>query len=132
MDNKTVVSACFDAVWNRGNLGAVDTYVAQNVEVHVPPFPDASGRDAVKALVSMWRSAMPDLSVETDLLFGEGERVMQHFALKGTHTGTDLMGVPARQKPISISGVNQFRLQNGTVVEWNGLVDIAGLMQQLQ
>src|SRR6476469_2563567 len=117
MDNKTIVRSCVDAVWNGGNLGAVDTYVAPNVELHVPPFPDASGRDAVKAFVSMWRSAMPDMSVETDLLFGEGERVMQHFALKGTHTGTALMGVPATQKPIAISGVNQYRFQNGTVVE---------------
>jgi steroid delta-isomerase-like uncharacterized protein len=132
LDNKTLVSTCFDAMWNGGNLAAADTYVAPNVEVHIPPFPDATGRDAVKAFVSTWRSAMPDLSVKTDLLFGEDDRVMQHFALTGTHTGTDLMGVPAKQRSLTVTGVNQYRIQNGAVVEWHGLVDVAGLMRQLQ
>jgi predicted ester cyclase len=131
MDNKRVVQACFDALW-KGGAPANDMRIAEDVAIHVPPFPDARGRTALSGLASMWRAAMPDLAVTTDVLFGEGDRVVQHFSLTGTHSGAPLMGAPAAGRTLTVTGVGSYRLEDGKVVEWQGLIDAAGLMQQLQ
>ena len=128
---KNVVRNFYETVWNAGNLAAVRDFVAPEATVHVPPFPDGVGSEGVAQLIGLFRSALPDLTTRSNILFGEGDRIMQQFTLTGTHTGTDLLGVPQRGQSVTVTGVGSFRVSNGVIVEYHGLIDIPALMQQL-
>ena len=99
--------------------------------VHLPPFPDAAGVDAVTGVAAAFRAALPDLVVEADVVAGEGDRVIHRFSLDGTHTGAPLFGADATRRAISTSGVTMFLIADGRIAAISGLFDIAGLMQQL-
>ncbi len=130
-DNKALVRRYLDDIWNSGDgLGAV-AFLAGDVAVHLPPFPDASGIEALTSVVTALRAALPDLIVEADVVAGEGDLVIHRFSLTGTHTGAPLFGADATRQAISTSGVAMFRIADGRIAAVSGLFDIAGLMQQL-
>jgi steroid delta-isomerase-like uncharacterized protein len=129
--NKELVRNYFDEVWNKGNLEKESEFVAQDIVVHPPPVQVPSGITLTLQIVSAFRAALPDLVLVNDLLFGDGDRVVQHFVATGTHSGAQLFGVPASGRTLTISGINIFRIANGKLVERWGTFDAAGLMQQL-
>jgi predicted ester cyclase len=49
---------------------------------------------------------------------------------RGTHTG-DFLGVPATGKQLQVRGIEIWRLADGKIVERWGIVDAAGVMEQL-
>jgi len=130
--NKELIRRYFSEIWNKGNLYKEREFVAQDVLVHAPPFPIAGGIAGPLQIVSIFRTALPDLYLRNDILFAEGDRVVQHFVVTGTHSGADLFGVPASGRTLTISGINIFRIANGRVVERWGTINAAGLMQQLR
>jgi steroid delta-isomerase-like uncharacterized protein len=130
--NKELVRNYFSEIWNKGNLDKESEFVAQDIIVHGPPIAIPGGIDGSLQMVSTFRAALPDLVVVNNLLFGDGDRVVQHFVATGTHSGADLFGVPATGRTLTISGINIFRVADGKLVERWGTFDAAGLMQQLQ
>lgn len=130
--NKALVTNYFSEIWNQGHLEKEREFVAEDIVVHTPPFPVPGGIAGPLKIVSTFRAALPDLVLVNNLLFGDGDRVVQHFIVTGTHTGADLFGVPATGRVLTISGINIFRVAGGKLVERWGTIDAAGLMQQLQ
>ena len=53
-----------------------------------------------------------------------------HFTSRGIHKG-DFMGLPATRKPITITGIEIFHIENGKIVELWGEANLLDLMQQL-
>ena len=129
--NKALVRRFVDEIWNRGDAPLTVEFLAGDVAVHLPPFPDATGVDALKGVAAAFRTALPDLVVEADVVAGEGDRVIHRFSLNGTHTGAALFGADASHRAISTSGVTMFLISDGRIAAVSGLFDIAGLMQQL-
>jgi predicted ester cyclase len=65
-----------------------------------------------------------------DLIVAEGDLVAARWTTSGTHTGP-WADVAPTGTPVTFSGVNIFRVQEGKVVElWNHRDDL-GLMEQL-
>lgn len=131
-ENLDLVSRYFDEIWNKGNLDAERRYIDENVVVHASPVPGApAGVSGALQVVGMFRSAMPDLHVTNDVMIAEGDKVIQHYVATGTHNGAPLFGVAALNKQLSFTGVNEFRIGGGKIVERWGVVDAAAVLQQL-
>lgn len=128
--NKAVVKDFIDGLFTKGDLGAVDTYLAEDFINHDPPFGVTPDREGMRTAASMMRAAFPDWHSELHALIAEGDVVVERFTAGGTHRG-EVMGVPATGKPISLPGINIFRLRDGLIVERWGRLDDLGFLKQL-
>ena len=84
-DNAALVRRYFDEVWNRGNLAAVDDFFGDDFENF--GHRGAEARGLVRAIVTAWRRAFPDLRFEAEDEVVSGDAVVHRVTCSGTHTG---------------------------------------------
>jgi steroid delta-isomerase-like uncharacterized protein len=128
--NKAVVKDFIDGLFTKGDLGAVDTYLAEDFINHDPPFGVTPDREGMRTAGGMMRAAFPDWRSDLHELIAEGDLVVERFTAGGTHRG-DVLGVPATGKTVNLPGINIFRLRDGLIVERWGLLDDLGFLKQL-
>jgi steroid delta-isomerase-like uncharacterized protein len=128
--NKAIVRDFIDGLFTKGDLGAVDEYLADDFVHHDPPFGASADREGMRGAGAMFRAAFPDWHSDLHLLVGEGDIVAEHFTASGTHQG-EVMGVPGTGRTIELSGINIFRIKDGRIVERWGRLDDLGFLQQL-
>jgi len=129
--NKTLLSRLIKEVFNRGNVSVVDELLAPDFVEHeelppgIPP-----GREAVKQLSTIFRSAFPDFKATIDDMIAEGDKVVARQTWSGTQKG-EFMGVPPTGKRVSFGVIDIVRIAGGKVVEHWGQMDGMGMMKQL-
>ena len=128
--NKDTVTAFIGAVFSKGDLGAVDDYLGEDFVNHDPPLGVPAGREGMRAVAAMFRSAFPDWHSELGFLVAEGDLVVELFTASGTQRG-ELFGVPASGLEVSLPGINIWRLRQGRIVERWGRLDELSLLRQL-
>jgi predicted ester cyclase len=64
-------------------------------------------------------------------MIAEGDNVAARFTAHGIHKG-DFMGLPITGKPITMTGIEIFRIKDGKIVELWGEANLLGLMEQLR
>jgi steroid delta-isomerase-like uncharacterized protein len=128
--NKTVVKDFIDGLFTKGDLGAVDTHLAEDFVNNDPPFGVTPDREGMRAAGSMMRAAFPDWHSALNALIAEGDIVVERFTASGTHRG-EAMGIAPTGKTVSLPGINIFRLCDGRIVERWGRLDDLGFLQQL-
>ena len=118
-------------VFEQGNIDLLDELLAPDYVNHSPATPDLpTGPEGVKAVVSMFRSAMPDLKVIIDDMIAEGDKVATRYTLEGTHE-SELFGVPPTGQRLSIESITVERVSDGKIQEHWRVTDELGMMQQL-
>jgi steroid delta-isomerase-like uncharacterized protein len=129
--NKKLVESFIQDLFSRGDLEAIDRYLAPNFINHDPPLPGASaGPEGMRQAAVVFRAAMPDWRSDLHQLVAEDDIVVERFTATGTHQGP-LMGVPGTGNTITLPGVNIFRIRDGRIVERWGRLDELGLLRQL-
>jgi len=128
--NKAIARAVFD-VFNGADPTELDDVVAADAVDHDPynPFRE-EGREGLKKVIAMYRSAFSDLEITVEDQIAEGDKVVTRWVARGTHDG-DLMGVAGTGKSSEVGGVGIDRIDNGQVVEAWGYWDALGMFQQL-
>lgn len=130
-ENKALVRQMVEAVFNQGNLSRADEFLAPDfIEREELPPGIARGREGVKQLTGMLRSAFPDFKATIDDVVAEGDKVVIRQTWTGTHQG-EFMGVPPTGKSVSFQVIDIIRMAGGKGVEHWGVMDSMGLMQQL-
>lgn len=129
-ENKAIVRSLIDRLFTDGDLGAVDTYLADDFVMHDPPLGVPGDREGMRAAGSIIRKAFPDWRSNLHMLVGEGDIMAERFTASGTHQG-ELMGVAPTGNTVSLKGINIFRVRDGQVVEWWSRLDELGLFRQL-
>jgi steroid delta-isomerase-like uncharacterized protein len=131
VENKALIRRFYEEVWGRGDSqfsGEVfhDDYVRHDLR----PSAAESGPAGQTTIALDFRRAVPDLDWHVDLILGDGDYIVGRWTATGTQTGP-WGAIPASGKPVSFSGVNIFRFEDGKVAEiWNHRDDL-GLMTQL-
>ena len=129
-ENKAIVRR-FWGVWEEGNIDLIDELLAPDYLNHTPASPDQpTGPEGVKAVVAMFRSAIPDLRVVVEDMIAEGEKVAVRYTLEGTHEG-ELFGVPPTGQRLSIKSIAVERVSDGRIREHWRVTDSLDMMQQL-
>ena len=92
--NKDIVRAFIDALFTKGDLGAVDDYLAEDFVNHNPPFGAPGDREGMRSAAALFRTAFPDWRSEPHQMIAQGDLVVEHFTATGSQRG-ELLGVPA-------------------------------------
>jgi steroid delta-isomerase-like uncharacterized protein len=75
-----------------------------------------SGVEGVRLTIAMYLAAFPDLNFTLEDMVAEGDKVVAHWTLRGTHQGASL-GMPPTGKHITLPGISILRLDDGKAVE---------------
>jgi predicted ester cyclase len=127
--NKGLVRRVFEEGFTQGNAGVFDEVLAPNYVNYDFPMP-VPGREGLKQVQSLFRTAFPDLRVSIEDEVAEGDRVASRGYLAGTHRG-EFMGLAPTGKPINVAYIDMWRVENGQLVENWVRMDMVGMMQQL-
>jgi serine phosphatase RsbU (regulator of sigma subunit) len=128
--NKASFRRYLEEAWNQSNLEIVD----EVFDRYVSHQPDGSvlerGPEDVKRFVGEFRSAFPDLRISPDDQIAEGDKVVSHGTIRGTHQG-EFRGMAPTGEETEIKGMAIFRFSSeGKVVESWDSYDQLSLMRQ--
>jgi steroid delta-isomerase-like uncharacterized protein len=129
-ENKVCVRRLYEEVFNKQNVAAIDDYFAPTVIDHSLPPGVPGGVEGVRLTIAMYLAAFPDLNFTLEDLIAEGDKVVAHWTLRGTHQGASL-GMPPTGKHITLPGISILRLDDGKAVETWVIFDQMGMLQQL-
>ena len=130
-ENKAIFRRYIEEVWNQSNLEVVDEIFDRYIS-HQPDGPTLQrGPEDVKHFVSEFRTAFPDFRISIDVQIAEGDKVMVHATILGTHQ-REFRGMAPTGKHIEERGFSVFRFsEEGKVVEsWDSYYSQLGLMRQ--
>ena len=138
-DNKAVVGRWFTEFWgSTWNPGIVDELCTPDILLQYSLHAPRRGRGDVKAFMTAFREAFPDLSFAgaADLI-AEGDYVVGRWVGGGTHTGpafSDFLqgSLPAASgRKMRFTGTTVLRVDNGRIAEEIGLDDGVTALTQL-
>ena len=129
-ENKALVRRGWEEIWNKGNLTIADEQYAANYIVHMPSSPDLHGSEGHNPLVTMFRTAFPDLHFTVEDQIAEGDKVVTCWRATGTHRA-EFAGIPATGKAVDVTAINIHRISDGQIQEAWLNWDVLGMMQQL-
>jgi steroid delta-isomerase-like uncharacterized protein len=127
VENKAIVRRTIEELWNRGNFGAIDEFVATDFVWHDT---DIASQEAFKNYVSAMRMAFPDVHIAISDQVAERDRVVLRFTWKGTHQG-EWMGIAPTGKEVTWTMIMICRVTDEKIVEAWDDQDMLGLLQQL-
>jgi len=125
-DNKTVVRRYRLELWDEGNLNVVDEVFPEKFAFdgqEITP-------EGFKKIVTMWRTAFPDMRYTIENIIAEGDKVVDHWRARGTHRGR-LYGIAPTHKYFENMGINIYHIADGKIVDIWEVGDALGLLQQL-
>ena len=129
--NKELMRATFEML-NGGDLSRADEVIAPGMVDHEDMGGlDTNGPDGFKRIVSILRSAFPDLLATVEDMVAEDDLVVARYRMTGTHEG-EFLGLPATGRRIDIEGADIIRCESGMVVEHWGFSDKLVLLRQLE
>ena len=129
-ENKAIFRRYAEEVGNQHNFEIVD----EIFERYIAHQPDGStlvrGPEDVKRFHREFHSAFPDFHISIEEQIAEGDKVVSHYTIRGTHQG-DFRGMAPTGKEIELKGVTTFRFSpEGKVVETWDSYDQLSLMRQ--
>jgi steroid delta-isomerase-like uncharacterized protein len=128
-ENKALVRRFEEEVWNGRNPSRVDTFFAEGHLFRAAGSPPLD-RESHRQMIAHFQDAFPDGRNTSEELLGEGDKVVQRWTFRGTHQGA-FQGIPPTGRPVTLTGISIWRVEDGKIVEsWHEL-DTLGLMQQL-
>ena len=130
VENKAIFRRYIEEMANQGNLEVAD----EIFDRYISHQPDRSTleRDPedVRRFHRGWRSAFPDFHISIEEQIAEGDKVVSHYTIRGTHQGAFRVLAPTG-KEIELKGVTTFRFsEEGKVVETWDSYDQMSLMRQ--
>jgi predicted ester cyclase len=131
-DNKLLVQRGFQELMNRGQLDVADELVSEDFLNHEAPPEAPRGPSGLRFIVTMLRTAFPDLQFEVADLIAEGDTVVARTILQGTHDGHfTFWDIPPTGRRFVQEQIHIFRFVDGKAVEHRAVRDDLGMLQQL-
>ena len=129
--NKLISRRLIEEGLSAGRHEVIDELVAPTFVNHDPSATgDMVGRDGLRQLIDMYRTAFPDLRVSLEEQLAERDLVATRWSARGTHHGP-ILGIEPTAKQSTVTGITIDRIEDGKIVEsWNNW-DTLGMLQQL-
>jgi len=129
-ENKAMIRRVWEEVFNKGDLAVADEIMATNYVYHGSGGQEFKGPEGFKQLITMFRTAFPDLRITVEDMFAEGDKVAHRATIRGTHKG-DFMGIAPTGKQVTIAAIVISRFVGGKEVEAWANLDQLAMMQQM-
>lgn len=128
--NKAGFRRMYEEGLNQGVLDIVDELIDPECLDHESHPGGNRGPESMRQLITMLRTAFPDLHFTIEALIAEGDTVAGRLTMSGTHEGP-LMGMPPTGRPVRQAHMHFVRFRDGKAIEHWGLRDDVGMMRQL-
>ncbi len=128
--NKHLVQYTFERLFNTGELALADELVSEDFLNHDAPPGVPPGPAGLRQMVTMLRTAFPDIHYNTEEVIAEGDKVVARTILRGTHTGP-FFGIPPTGRQVVQEQIHILRFVDGKAVEHRAVRDDLGMLQQL-
>lgn len=115
--------------WNGGDFSSTDSMYDPSYVLHNPDGP-VEGPAALRAFISAYRSAFPDLTMTIEEMVANGEQVAWRFTVRGTHDG-EFYGIRPTGKPVLVVGSVFTCFKNGRWADDHANFDALGMLVQL-
>ena len=133
-DNLKAARSFFDA-WNAGDLSKADIYEDASGMHESPGTAGAMNNDQNRVYNQNFLSAFPGSKFQIVLTVAQGDYVVLHWKITGTHAGplgTPSGGsVPPTGKTATVVGSTTYLIKNGKVVHTWNYWDMSSLLFQL-
>ena len=133
-DTPAILREFLERVWNRGELDAIDLFVAPAYTIHTDPGDPWSGRtldrEEFKRRLVESKTPFPDLRFHLGEIVAVRSRVVVSWRMTGTHTG-EMGEVPASGRPIDVEGMTIYYFEGRRVSGHRQVVDRLSVLQQL-
>jgi predicted ester cyclase len=114
----------------QGRLDVLDELLTADFVNHNAPPGISPGIAGVKQIVALERSGFPDLEYVILREVEQGDLVVQHATVHGTHLGT-IFGVEPTGRRVQWNEMHIARVRDGRCAEHWGVTDMAALWVQL-
>ena len=131
--NEQLMRRWFEEVWNKQRVEVIDELLAPDALLH-GHMPELRGREAFKQLHATFCTAIPDIRVTPEFVFGAGDLVVAHNKVEGTQSGP-LFNIPSTGRRVSFAGTSIARIKNGLFVEgWDqyNFLELYGQLDALE
>jgi steroid delta-isomerase-like uncharacterized protein len=130
VDHAATARRLYDLI-NAGDIEGFSRHLADDFVEHEATPGLAPTKDGVKEFFRMQRAAFPDMRMDVEDVFGNGDKAVARVRYTGTNRG-DFMGMPATGKSVDVQLIDMFRFgDDGRVREHWGVIDLMAMMQQL-
>ena len=129
-ENKVLSRRIFEEAASQGNFAVIDEAIAPTFVYRASALPDTQGPAGLKEFFTGHRRAFTDIHYTIEEEVAEGEKVVVHWTITGTHQG-ELRDIPPTGKWVKVPGITIFRFANGHIVEGKAVWDALALLQQL-
>jgi predicted ester cyclase len=134
-ENKAIVRRFYEELWNERRVELAEEIIAADCVTHqLRAGGDDGGTlrtpELIKQHVAAWLAGFPDLHFTVEGLIAEGDRVVSHSRMRGTHTGVWL-GIAPTGRSVSLPMIVIQRIAHGKIAEDWVLVESLGFYQQL-
>lgn len=134
-ENKAIVRRFYEELWNERKVEIAEEIIAPDCLTHqLRAGIDDGGMprppEMIKEHIAAWLAGFPDLHFTVEGLIAEGDRVVSHSRMRGTHTGTWL-GIAPTQREVTLPMIVIQRIARGKIAEDWVLVESLGFYQQL-
>ena len=120
-----------EEIWHKGNLGAIDEFIAPDYIRHTSQFReggrDVHGPEDARKSIAALRASFPDIHFDLEDILAEGDKVVARWTCTGTHRG-EFRGIAPTGKALRFTSCDIFRVQGGLIAEHWGMGDIAGVL----
>jgi len=128
-ENKAVIRRLIEEAFNKGNMAVVDECTAADF-VHHGAALELKGPELIKQLVTILRTAFPDLHFTIDDIVAEGDMVAHRFTYRGTFKG-EMSGIAPTGKQFTQTAAAFTRFVGGKQAEAWQYGDSLSFYQQL-
>jgi len=130
-ENKQVLRRFTDEFINTGDPSLAEELVSPDAVFHAPTSPEPlRGPEGYLQLLGMLRAAFPDVQWTLEEMVAEGDKVAARFTMRGTHQGP-FLGLSPSGRAFTATSMAFYRLEDGKILEENGMPDMASIMQQI-
>lgn len=128
--NKAHFRRVYEEGLNGGNLAVADELIDPECLDHEAHPGGDRGPESIRALITMLRTAFPDLHFAIEHLVAEGDTVAGRLIMSGTHEGP-LMGMAPTGQKVRQNHMHFVRFRDGKAIEHWGVRDDVTMMRQL-
>lgn len=127
-ENRRLVRAYYEAVYNRGELDRIEEFLAPEFESASPA--GRVDRAGQAASITASRAALPDFTLAIDEQVAEGDAVVTRWSATGTQLGA-FAGIPPTGRSVTATAVHIHHVRDGRIVDQWEQFDRLGVLGQL-
>ena len=130
--DRDIVKRLTDEGFIGGNLSVFGELMSAEFVSHDPPPGVPGTRDGFRALAELVTNAFSDRKMEFDDLLDTADgRIVESWAMTGTHTG-EAFGLPPSGQLVRVRGIEIWRCADGKIVEHWACVDMSDVFEKAQ